>query len=393
MTRKRILIFSLAYEPFIGGAEVALKEITDRLPDQEFEMITANLDGRQEKIERIGNILVRRVANKYLFPFFASRLAVKLHQTKKYDAVWAMMANQAGMAAAMFKKNFPLVPFLLTLQEGDDLGSLSYRLRLLAPRLFGVFRSADQIQVISNYLAAWARRMGARCPITAVPNGVDVNKFKVESEKRKATTQNLKTIITTSRLVWKNGVDILISAMQFLPNNVRLQILGIGPEETFLKQLMSRHRLDSRIQFLGHVAPGEVIGYLTRADIFARPSRSEGLGNSFLEAMAAGLPVIGTPVGGIPDFLHDPYCQGESLPIGMKGDTLGGSKVSPWIQTGWFCEVGNPQSVAEKVKYILNPVNLNQVQMVIRDARELVTQKYDWNGIAQEMAQIIAKLS
>ena len=62
----KILIFSLAYQPFVGGAEVAIKEITDRLGGEfDFDMITANLDGRQKEFEHLGNINVYRIS---LFP-------------------------------------------------------------------------------------------------------------------------------------------------------------------------------------------------------------------------------------------------------------------------------------------------------------------------------------
>src|SRR3989344_1989137 len=382
--QKRLLIFSLAYQPFVGGAEVAVKEITDRLPDYDFDLLTVNLDRQQKAAEKIGAVSVYRSNSpKYFFPLAAYRLAVKLHQKNKYDAIWSIMANQAGLAAALFKRCFPRVPWLLTLQEGDDLNSLAYRLRLLAPRWFGVFKSADQIQAISNYLSAWARRMGAAAPISVVPNGVDVSNFQVLASSFQLKDNENKIIITTSRLVKKNGVDTLIEAMQFLPNNVRLQILGTGPEERSLRKLVSRLNLDGRIKFLGQVSPNEIPNYLASADIFVRPARSEGLGNSFLEAMAAGVPVVGTPAGRIPDFLHDPQWQGESLPFG---------KDSPLGQTGWVCEVGNPKSVAEKIKYILEPANFDQIQAVIHNARELITQKYDWGGIAQKMAQIFAKL-
>ena len=187
MTRPRILIFSLAYFPFIGGAEVAVKEITDRLTEYDFDLITTNFDGRQKQEEKIGKVSVYRLNHKYLFPFSAYRLATKLHRQNNYQIIWAMMANQAGIAGVLFKRRFGTVPFLLTLQEGDELTSLSYRLRLLAIRFFRVFRRADYIQVISNYLGRWAREMGAVCPTTVIPNGVDVNKFKegVVDETRK----------------------------------------------------------------------------------------------------------------------------------------------------------------------------------------------------------------
>ncbi|MFA6898487.1 MAG: hypothetical protein WC250_03735, partial [Candidatus Paceibacterota bacterium] len=59
--KKRILIFSVAYLPFVGGAEVAVKELTDRLTDCYFDLVTVNLDGRQKKLETIGRVNVHRV--------------------------------------------------------------------------------------------------------------------------------------------------------------------------------------------------------------------------------------------------------------------------------------------------------------------------------------------
>ena len=347
MSRPRVLIFSLAYLPFVGGAEVAVKELTDRLGENfEFEIISAD---------------IRNFWSKYLFPFWASRQAGRQHQLRKYDLVWAIMANQAGMAGSLFKKAHPEIPFLLTLQEGDDLDSFSYRLRLLAPRLFGVFTRPDQIQAISNYLVDWAKKMDARCPITVIPNGVDLTKFKSREDNQG------KVIITTSRLVKKNGIDSLIRALAFLRSDVRLQILGVGPEEMALKKLANGLKLAPRVSFLGQVKSTEVGRYLAHASLFARPSRSEGLGNSFLEAMAAGLPVIATPVGGIPDFLK----EGE---------------------TGWFCEVDNPRSIAEKVKFILAPENQGQVAQVVSNAQKMVYDSYDWNKLSDKFAGLLRQM-
>ena len=84
--------------------------------------------------------------------------------------------------------------------------------------------------------------------------------------------------------------------------NFKVQIIGSGSDEKKLKDLAKELKVDDIIQFLGHIEPEKVYDYLAEADIFVRPSRSEGLGSSFLEAMGAGLPIIGTPVGGIVDF-------------------------------------------------------------------------------------------
>ena len=247
MSRPRILIFSLAYFPFVGGAEVAVKEITDRLSEYEFEIIHAD---------------IRNFWSKYFYPFWAYRRAVRQHREKNYDLVWAIMANQAGMAAARFKRHFPAVPFLLTLQEGDDLNSFGYRLRLLFPRFFRVFHLADHIQVISNYLGGWARQMGATCPITVVPNGVDLSSFQVLGSSVQEKKE--KIIIHTGRLVRKNGLDTLIESLRFLNPEIKLQILGGGVEEKILKLEARSYHLEARMEFIDHIPPVQVISYLNQ---------------------------------------------------------------------------------------------------------------------------------
>src|SRR3989344_4819635 len=107
--------------------------------------------------------------------------------------------------------------------------------------------------------------------------------------------------------------------------------------------------------------------YLRACDIFVRPSRSEGFGNSFIEAMAAGVPVIATQEGGIADFLFDAKRN---------------PKVPP---TGWAVDKDSPEQIAAAVKDILG--NPDQVRRVIENARALALKKYDWDLIARNMRQ------
>ena len=103
------------------------------------------------------------------------------------------------------------------------------------------------------------------------------------------------------------------------------------------------------------------------ADVFVRPSLSEGLGISFLEAMACGTAVIATSVGGIPDFLE-------------------------YGVTGWFCEPKNFKSIAEKINYVLDENNKDEVGRVVERARRMVGEKYDWDKIALRMGEIFKKI-
>ncbi len=371
----RILIISLAYPPFIGGAELAVKEITDRIFDVSFDMITANLDGKQKESEKIGNIQVYRVGSgkmsKYFFPFSAFKKAEELHKKNKYDVVWAIMANQAGLAALRFKKTFPEVKYLLTLQEGDSLKRIWSRTWFMRPRYKEIYMKADLIQPISNFLANRAKKYGYKGRMEIVPNGVDLTNFSkeynendlAEFKKSLGLEQNDKIITTISRLVHKNGIDTLIKSTKNLP--VKVLVIGSGRLENKLKSLAQEIGVRDKVLFLGYIPSKNLPKYLKITDVFVRTSRSEGLGSAFLEAMAAEVPVIGTCVGGIPDFL----------------------KVD---ETGLFCEVGNPADLAEKIKILLADSELKK--KLIANSKKLVMENYDWLPISEKMENIFKEL-
>lgn len=361
--KKRILIFSLAYEPLVGGAEIAVKELTKRLaPDFSFDMCTMRFSEAHAKREQIGGVSVYRVAGgKLLFPVAAALRALFLHRRNRYDAVWAIMANRAGAAALIFKLFHPRVPLVLTLQEGDPIPDIMHSVGILRPLFKTLFRRANAVTAISYYLAEWGKKMGAKNTVV-VSNGVDIGKFQ---NTRAQTPTNTKTIITTSRLVPKNGVVDLIDAMQYLPAHYKLLIIGSGPLETSLKFKVESLKLENRVTFSGEVPHRELPQYLWKGDRFCRPSLSEGFGVSFIEAMAAGLPVIATPVGGIPDFLRDK-------------------------ETGLFCKVNDPKSIADAVLLLEQQPALREA--ITAAALRMVREKYDWNIVATQMRAVFERL-
>ncbi|MBI2673879.1 MAG: glycosyltransferase family 4 protein [Candidatus Zambryskibacteria bacterium] len=356
---KRILIFSLAYHPVVGGAEIAVKEITNRIKDVEFDIITLRFSKAHLKKEKIGNCTVYRIGGGlgYLSKIFFIPQASIFAYKRKYDAYWAIMTNMLFPIVLMrFLGN--RTPYILTLQDGDPFEYVFKRLRIriFLPLLKYGFRHATKIQTISTYLAGWARQMGYKDEIEVIPNGVDVDRFKIQDLGFKNKDNLL--LITTSRLVKKNAVGDIINALKYLPGKVKLRIIGSGPLESDLKKLVKDLKLNTRVEFLGHVSHFDISKCLREADIFVRPSLSEGMGSSFIEAMAAGLPIIATPVGGIPDFLEDG-------------------------KTGLFCEVNNPQSIAEQVKKLMNDDNLRK--NLKENGQKLVREKYDWNLIVRDM--------
>lgn len=387
MNTKKILIFSLAYYPrHIGGVEVAIKEITDRILFAEFEFDMITMAKHKPSFEKMGNVNVYRVGPlwlnktktfwklyKYFFIFSAFFKAVKLHRKNHYDIVWSMMANYAGFAALFFKIFNPSVPFLLTLQEGDPIDYIKRRARPVYPLFKMIFKRADTIQAISNYLADFGKSMGFKGEPVMIPNGVDIKNFDINLslEEREQIRKELNleerdiALVTASRLVVKNGVGDVIKALPKLNQNIKFIILGEGELKEKLKELAKKLNVSDRVIFRGFVSHDKMQKYLKACDIFIRPSLSEGMGNSFIEAMATSIPVIGTPVGGIIDFLID-------------------------NKTGYLCQPQNSESVAETIQKVISDSNKNQIT---ENAYNMIVEKYDWNLIAQQMKNVFSNIN
>lgn len=393
---KRILIFSLAYFPkHVGGAEVAIKEITDRIgkDDIEFHMVCLRFDSTLPKVEQVGNVLVHRIGfttrnpnmgdlkkyplafNKYIFQFLAAWKATLLHFQYHYDGTWAMMAHSCGVPAALFKLTHPRVKYVLTLQEGDPPEHIERLAKPLWPLFRRAFTSADRIQTISHFLARWAKRMGYQGEPVVVPNAVDTKHFgEVHREDELESIRTLlgkkkgeTWLVTTSRLVHKNAVDDVICALKHLPETVHFLVFGIGPDEDKLKKLAQEEGVYERVHFYGQIGHKDMPKYLKASDIFIRPSRSEGMGNSFVEAMAAELPVIATQEGGIADFLFDRV-------LNPQKET-----------TGWAVSSDSPREIADAVLDILR--DPSETARVVATAKVLAFEKYDWNLIAKDMEE------
>ena len=120
-------------------------------------------------------------------------------------------------------------------------------------------------------------------------------------------------ILFVGRLIDWKGVNILVSSMKKVRDtvrNARLVIVGDGPERKSLADRVKELGLEDSVTFTGQVSGMELKDYYSRASVFVLPSitvnnQTEGLGVVLLEAMASGVPVIGSNTGGIPDIIED----------------------------------------------------------------------------------------
>jgi len=373
-----IIVCTTAYLPYIGGAELAIYEIAKRSTDLRFLIVTSRFSRRTPRFERAGNIEVRRVGlgtslDKWLLPLLGGLVALHRARKEPNAALWGMMVSQGTIAALFVKTLMPRIRFVLTLQEGDAPEYLQKgRGGLIWLFWKYALRRANQITAISKYLIGLATDAGGK-DIHLVPNGVDVDFFSKRDEDairavraKHGIGDGDTVVLSVSRLVVKNGLDDLIRAFAIFlrtHTHAKLLLVGEGGERSKLEALAKNESVADRVIFVGAVAPRDIVPYFHTAHVFARPSLSEGLGISFLEAMAAGVPVVATGVGGIPDLVRD-------------------------RDTGIIVQVGDAQSIVEGLADIADNNELRD--KVVANARAMVKNFYSWGTIALYMQNIFA---
>lgn len=166
-------------------------------------------------------------------------------------------------------------------------------------------RHSDRVACVSEHMASVARAEGAASQrVWVVPNPIELDRFAAGADAagRDGGGRDID-VLFVGRLSREKGVDILLEAMRSVPGRPRLVIAGDGPLKAELQQQAERSGVGA--EFLGWIGPDDVPALVARAHVQVVPSRSEPQGVVVIEALAAGTPVIGARVGGIPEMVHD----------------------------------------------------------------------------------------
>ena len=181
-----------------------------------------------------------------------------------------------------------------------------------------VLKEADKIIVVSNATRDYVLSLGAEPKkIEVLHNGVDLNRFrpipkvKIAMREKLGISKDARVVLTVRRLVYKNGIDTLIgSAGITIKKNPKIVfvVVGKGPDFKEVTEKIAQLGIQKNFRLTGFVSDEELPSYYNIADVFALPSKSgEGLPLVALEAMACGLPVIATNVGGTSEVLSEDY--------------------------------------------------------------------------------------
>jgi len=366
-----IVAFSTEYFPYIGGAEVALRQIATRLKSEyDFIIITSSGPRIPPALEQVEEGWIYRLGpgtalDKWLMLINGQRSIDQIldqHQDARPVILWGMDITQGSLLASYTNRRHPHFPFILTVQYGGSLERLQQaRLGLIQRSFRAMLSRADHVITISRYLEELTQTFNYSGPLNIIPNGVDLDLFHNPDPTEQSGAPQ---IISVSRLVEKNGLDTLLRSVAILKStgfDVQCPIVGEGPLRSELEILARQLGIQDRIEFIGNIPHNEVPSYLWRASLFVRPSRSEGMGNVFLEALAAGLPIIGTRVGGIPDIIQD----GE---------------------TGLLADVDDAEDLASKIRELLTNAGLSH--KIVSKGIRMIQDRFTWDGIAESYQMI-----
>lgn len=166
----------------------------------------------------------------------------------------------------------------------------------------------DLVVVPSQGTARSLRELGVTCHIEVVPNGVDVARFQHPpaplSKRDLGLGDESVVAVMVGRLGPEKNLFFLLRSFARIAGNVpdlHLVIIGAGPDKDHLKEMTQLLGLAARVHLVGEVTYEEIPNWLAMGDFFAFPSVSESHSLAVLEAMAAGLPVLGIPSPGVED--------------------------------------------------------------------------------------------
>ncbi|ABL79141.1 glycosyltransferase family 4 protein [Thermofilum pendens] len=290
-------------------------------------------------------------------PSFAATSALKVAlgrlKGRRYDVVHAHNVPSAPAMRAARGGRVLTLHGVFSEQVGYLHGGLLGRLSGVAERV--ALGWADRVTSVSRATAEHYSRIGVN--VVHVPNAVDPSDLPGEGERMYE-----RQVVYSGRLSREKGVDLLVKAFRALDVDAHLVVVGGGPLEEELRSLAGG---DPRIHFLGPMPRERALRVVKGSDVFVLPSRYEGLSTALLEAMAMGVPVVATKVGGNTELVED-------------GKT--GLLVEP-----------SPEEVARAVRLLLEDSDL--AARLASAAKRVVAEKYSWDKVYAQYLDVYREVA
>jgi len=373
----RVLLLNYEFPPVGGGAGYATANIARSLAEQgvEAEVLTSRINGEADG-ELVDGVPVHRVKSwrnaihdcglrgAYTYVMTAALKRRQLHAQRKYDLEHYFFSMPTGLLTLIPGFRVP-TPYIVSLRGSDVPGYDPFNRKveaihaLLKPVTRRIWERASKVIALSDALAETANETAPDLEIDVIPNGIDTDQFSPpKGRARKGPTR----LITVARLLERKGIHTILQALAtptVLP--VELQVIGTGPYEAELREMVDDLGLGERVRFLGYVPNEELPTYYRRSDIFVLPSATESFGLVFAEAMSCGLPIAASDVGGIPETVRD----------GIDG---------------LLCPPDDPAALRNNIVQLMSSAGARQD--ISDSQRQRILEHYPWEHIAARYADV-----
>ncbi len=366
----KVLVLNYEYPPLGGGAANATKYILQEFSsfkNLEIDLITSGI-GKFRVDEIYDNVRIHYLdigknekelhnqSNKDLLVyskkayFYSKRLMKK----EKFDLIHAFFGIPCGFIAQKLK-----LPYIVSLR-GSDVPFYSKKYYWFDKFFFKrlskrIWKKSDAVIANSNGLRELALSCVPGQKIGVIYNGIDVDEFV--AKKSYSRTGKLKALCV-GRLIERKGFGFVVEATRKLKGKVSVDFAGDGPKLDSLKK-MSRG-LD--VNFLGLVSHDKLGKIYRNYDVFVLPSFNEGMSNTVLEAMAAGLGIIVTDTGGTRELLNG---------------------------NGFMVKSGSSDDIADKLRLYLEDRRL--VEKHGKKSRKLA-ENMSWEKVAKDYFKLYEKV-
>lgn len=314
-------MFNYEYPPVGGGGGVVHALIAEELAKRHRVcVITSGVKGLPRREERGGVEILRvpvpgrsdlaaaSLSSMLSYPLAAWPRAWRLLQQEEFDIINSHFAIPTGPASLPVAKAARL-PHVLSIHGGDIYDpskKLSpHRVGLLRTAVDAVLRTSDAVVAQStNTRDNTYRFYHYQGPIKIIPLGIRQPQYRIVSREELGLPQGVFLGVTVGRLVKRKAIDELIRVLVH-PGcaQVHLAVVGDGPELPALRRCAAESGVGERVTFLGQVEEERKWQVLEAADVYLSTTMHEGFGLVYLEAMAAGKPIITYDHGGQVDFL------------------------------------------------------------------------------------------
>jgi glycosyltransferase involved in cell wall biosynthesis len=363
-------LINYEYPPLGGGAATASKNLALALKRRGNRVVV--LTSAYEQLRGISDeegIIVVRVSalrrslhqssllQMAVYILSACRHVVQAAQRYEVDRVIAFFSIPGGIVARWLQL-CRSTPYLVSVRGGDVPGTepkLTAFYRLLTGLRRHILRHASQIVAPSIGLKQLSENADP-VSVRLIPNGVDLTFFRPSENP----DPRQWVLLFVGRLHWQKNVSSLVSVLEEIRTRFGLlavaRIVGDGPERSKLEKLVREKGLQNAVSFAGWLSRAETAAAYRQAFLLVNLSRYEGMPNVVLEALASGLPVVGSKIPGNAELVED------------------GS-------TGFLFNLEeDPAKIAERIVILSRDPGRRQAMGIF--ARQSVAAKYTWEQIA-----------